>query len=591
MFAFAKQFVKSTAEGIINNAGGAYDSPAGAGYAAHAGAAGAGTSHDRDPTHGFRVVHVASGSPANAAGIDPLFDFVVGINGHAIVGFAPQYAATDYAQPQSPVSPYNPYPGQDATGYHADPNSYQPQQYAPDPANPQGPYQPQHAGSAPATNPKTHGRRASSISFSPASFIIPQLIPPQSELAPIDPFVAEIANCRGRSISLDIWSSKGRVYRTVVLPVPSTPPATPAPELADGGTAPQDTQTLGIGLSLQWTPLSVADHVWHVLNVAPNSPAEAAGLISHSDYIVGAEGGLLEHGGEDLLGRVVTRLVASHANVRKQQLNQLNQITEEAEVEDGAGPLSEAERNAAVLVREPAAAAAPAIVDSRPELELYVYNHDYNTLRPVRIRPNTTWGGSGLLGCGVGYGLLHRLPAVTSLGLSAGAGQYQLQQQQQQLHQLQQQQQQQYTQGPPPTLPPGGTLFDSGTHHVATPEDFAGGDYFVPAGTAAPHIVASPPPPSAQTGAAPPPLSALARKKKHHHMYLQQHPLTGAPATDGTAAPPPSQVENDLAAYFAEEEERSREVEGPGSTRASNIASPPPPPAASGSPPPPPPAN
>lgn len=78
-----------------------------------------------------------------------------------------------------------------------------------------------------------------------------------------------------------------------------------------------------MGLSLQWTPLSVADHVWHVLNVSPNSPAEEAGLISHSDYIVGAEGGLLEQGGEDLLGRVISRLVSNHLTARMVQENQL----------------------------------------------------------------------------------------------------------------------------------------------------------------------------------------------------------------------------------------------------------------------------
>lgn len=33
-----------------------------------------------------------------------------------------------------------------------------------------------------------------------------------------------------------------------------------------------------------------------------------------------------------------------------------------------------------------------------------------STLREVVLVPNRQWGGEGLLGCGVGYGLLHRIP-------------------------------------------------------------------------------------------------------------------------------------------------------------------------------------
>lgn len=43
-------------------------------------------------------------------------------------------------------------------------------------------------------------------------------------------------------------------------------------------------------------------------------------------------------------------------------------------------------------------------------LRLYVYNADFDHTREVIIVPNREWGGEGLLGCGVGYGLLHRIP-------------------------------------------------------------------------------------------------------------------------------------------------------------------------------------
>lgn len=35
-------------------------------------------------------------------------------------------------------------------------------------------------------------------------------------------------------------------------------------------------------------------------------------------------------------------------------------------------------------------------------LRLYVYSADLDNLREVVVIPNEKWGGSGLLGCGVG---------------------------------------------------------------------------------------------------------------------------------------------------------------------------------------------
>lgn len=41
---------------------------------------------------------------------------------------------------------------------------------------------------------------------------------------------------------------------------------------------------------------------------------------------------------------------------------------------------------------------------------MYVYNVDDDCCREVTIKPNTKWGGDGSLGCGIGYGYLHRIP-------------------------------------------------------------------------------------------------------------------------------------------------------------------------------------
>jgi hypothetical protein len=44
-------------------------------------------------------------------------------------------------------------------------------------------------------------------------------------------------------------------------------------------------------------------------------------------------------------------------------------------------------------------------------LRLFVYNHEYNVTRPVTITPSRGWGGEGALGCVLGFGALHRIPA------------------------------------------------------------------------------------------------------------------------------------------------------------------------------------
>jgi hypothetical protein len=47
--------------------------------------------------------------------------------------------------------------------------------------------------------------------------------------------------------------------------------------------------------------------------------------------------------------------------------------------------------------------------EGRP-LKLYVYNIDDDNCREVTIKPFSKWGGEGSLGCGIGYGYLHRIP-------------------------------------------------------------------------------------------------------------------------------------------------------------------------------------
>ena len=89
----------------------------------------------------------------------------------------------------------------------------------------------------------------------------------------------------------------------------------------------------------------------------PNSPADAAGLLPYSDYIVGTPEGNVH--GEAGLGELVEDYLSR-------------------------------------------------------TLRLYVYNHEYAVTRLVTIIPSRSWGGNGALGCVLGFGALHRLPAPLS---------------------------------------------------------------------------------------------------------------------------------------------------------------------------------
>lgn len=108
-----------------------------------------------------------------------------------------------------------------------------------------------------------------------------------------------------------------------------------------------------LGVSIRFCSFEGAnENVWHVMEVQPNSPADLASLRSNTDYIIGADSVL--HESEDLF-----TLIESH--------------------------------------------------EGKP-LKLYVYNSDTDSCREVTITPNSGWGGEGSLGCGIGYGYLHRIP-------------------------------------------------------------------------------------------------------------------------------------------------------------------------------------
>nr|XP_019009395.1 uncharacterized protein I206_06044 [Kwoniella pini CBS 10737]OCF48176.1 hypothetical protein I206_06044 [Kwoniella pini CBS 10737] len=109
-----------------------------------------------------------------------------------------------------------------------------------------------------------------------------------------------------------------------------------------------------LGLSLRiCNPANALESVYHVLDVLEGSPAEMAGLVPWGDYVLAWSGGPL-HSENDFYN-----LIEAHVD--------------------------------------------------KP-LRLFVYNSDLDNLREVILYPTRQWGGEGLIGCGIGYGLLHRIP-------------------------------------------------------------------------------------------------------------------------------------------------------------------------------------
>ncbi|KAL8414732.1 hypothetical protein RB594_005808 [Gaeumannomyces avenae] len=314
-------------------------------------------------------------------------------------------------------------------------------------------------------------------------------------------FAQEVRNCAGGTVTFGLWSAKGQRARALHIPVPA--------------------DTASLGLTLQWTPLSAVSNIWHVLDVPANSPADQAGLLPYSDYILGSPDGVLL--GEGGLGE----LVEEHID--------------------------------------------------RP-LSVYVYNHEYDVTRLLSIQPSRDWGGQGALGCVLGYGALHRLPAPLNEPVEApgetmfDGGAATADQPNHHHHQSQ------YGGGypadmaqAPPFLSDGASVFVPGDQQQQQPPPppQAGGDFLVPA-----QLVGATE--GAGATAAPP----RGKKKDRHHG-----------GGKGAAAM------ND---YFKEQEQKSRELDGGASSgRATPVAPPPratstgPPPragAAATPPPPPPPA-
>ncbi|GAA5845241.1 hypothetical protein JCM11251_003854 [Rhodosporidiobolus azoricus] len=164
----------------------------------------------------------------------------------------------------------------------------------------------------------------------------------------IDLLTDVLERSEGRQISLQVYSTKRREVRDVHV----TPSRDWSADGAPGGEVDGQPSLLGLSLRL-CNPQHALEQVWHVLEILEGSPAQSAGLVPFGDWIVGYAGGVLRGEGD------FYDVVEAHVD--------------------------------------------------KP-LRLFVYNADYDVTREAILVPNRSWGGEGLLGCGVGYGLLHRIP-------------------------------------------------------------------------------------------------------------------------------------------------------------------------------------
>nr|ODN80280.1 hypothetical protein L203_05868 [Cryptococcus depauperatus CBS 7841] len=154
----------------------------------------------------------------------------------------------------------------------------------------------------------------------------------------------------GLRIGLKVYNAKSQRIRDVYV-VPSRTWSEEAVRASDPMT--QSKPSL-LGLSLRvCNPAHALESVYHVLDVLEGSPAEMAGLVPWGDYVLAWSGGPL-HSENDFYN-----LIESHVD--------------------------------------------------KP-LRLFVYSSDLDNLREVILYPTRQWGGEGLIGCGIGYGFLHRIP-------------------------------------------------------------------------------------------------------------------------------------------------------------------------------------
>ncbi|XP_072927258.1 Golgi reassembly-stacking protein 2-like isoform X3 [Hemitrygon akajei] len=158
---------------------------------------------------------------------------------------------------------------------------------------------------------------------------------------------------------------------------------------------------------------------FHVLRVQENSPGYWAGLEPFFDFIISAGDKRLDKDDnalrELLLGNVEKSLKMAIYNTKTQAVREVSATP--SNLWGGQGLLGVsirfcsfegANENVWHILSEDLFS----LIESHngKPLKIYVYNNDTDNCREVIITPNSAWGGEGSLGCGIGYGYLHRIP-------------------------------------------------------------------------------------------------------------------------------------------------------------------------------------
>lgn len=188
-----------------------------------------------------------------------------------------------------------------------------------------------------------------------------------------------IARSPNHHVEFEVWNAKGGILRTVSVPLQLLSSQEQPQKLSEHQALTLHTSFSRLGLTVQSQHLNSATFVWKVMNSHRDSPAFRALLIPHADFIIGCDSafptdtpstGLLASGGENLLRLTIAKYYKVHLET---------------------------------------------LQEDRIPIVLYVYNHDYDIVRPVTVHLTSSWcpeGNKGILGCDIGYGLLHRLPVV-----------------------------------------------------------------------------------------------------------------------------------------------------------------------------------
>lgn len=191
-----------------------------------------------------------------------------------------------------------------------------------------------------------------------------------------------------------------------------------------------------------------------VFRVSPGSPAQEAGLEVFFDFIVEINGAKLDPASQQVFAEKIkeSENAAAKMTVYNTRAHSTREVTITPRMWAGNGLLGATVRydvvdpaeNHGIRVLEvfpnsPAAHAglvpfqdfllgtAQAVFHDIDELvevvtssinqkmSVYVYNADSESVREVILVPNNDWGGDGCIGCDIGTGLLHRIPAPRRL--------------------------------------------------------------------------------------------------------------------------------------------------------------------------------